>query len=231
MMHESVKETLRQIWTKAGPVESDSISAREIKRIEQETQVTVGSPVGLGYFGFAVGTMVLGFVMSGIMPARSIVAVVPALLIFAGIAQFIAALYSFTRGIAFTGTLFGAYGANYALVATFIWMQAAHLVPVTQPNNYLLGIGWLCLGYISLVLGFAALKLNPTYSVITWALVPGYVLPGITAMGAFDPTVQHIGGYFLFLSSLAAFYAGAAVVINSTHEDNVLSLGRFSDRA
>lgn len=230
-MDESVKETLRQIWTKAGPIDNASLSARDLRRIEQRTQATVGSPVGLGYFGFAVGTMVLAFVMSGIMPADAIVAVVPAVLIFAGFAQFVAALYSFSRGIAFTGTLFGAYGANYALVATFVWMQAAHLIPISQPNNYLLGIGWLCLGYISLVLGFAALKLNPTYLLVTWALVPGYVLPGLTAMGRLSPEIGHIGGYCLFVAALAAFYAGAVVVINSTHQDNVLSLGRFSDRA
>ena len=230
-MHESVKETLRQIWTKAGPVDTDSLSDRELRRIEQETQATVGSPVGLGYFGLAVGTMVLAFVTSGIMPADSIVAAIPAVLIFAGIAQFVAALYSFTRGIAFTGTLFGAYGAGYALLATFIWMQAAHLIPISQPANFLAGIGWLCFGYISLVLGFAALKLNPTYLLIAWALVPGYVLPGITAMGGFSPAVGHVGGYCLFIASLGAFYAGAVIVINSTHQDNVLSLGRFSDRA
>lgn len=229
-MHESVKQTLKEIWTKAGPIESELLSEREVKTIEQRHQVQVGSPASLGFFGFATGTMVLAFVLSGIMPLSSLIAVVPVLLVFAGVAQFTAALYGFTRGSAFLGTVFGAYGANYALLAVFIWMEAGKIIPVARNDDFLLGVGLLCLGYISFILGFAALRLNPTYTVIVWSLVPGYVLPGVTAVAPFDAAVGHVGGYFLFLSAVAAFYAGAVVVINSTHEDHVLSLGRFRNR-
>lgn len=226
-MRDSVKATLHEIWTKAGPVESDNLSERERKSIELRHQITVGSPSAMGFFGFGTGTMLLAFVLSGIMPPSSLIAAVPCALVFAGVAQFVAGLYSFTRSNAFTGTLFGAYGANYALLATFVWMQAGRLIPDAPSSSYLFGIGLFCLAYISLILGFAALKLNPTYLIIVWSLVPGYMLPALTAVAGIDPAVGHVGGYFLFLSSVAAFYAGAVIVINSTHEDNVLSLGRF----
>jgi succinate-acetate transporter protein len=227
MIHESVKQRLNEIWTKAGPVESGELSTGEIHAIEQRTQAVVGSPAALGFFGFATGTMVLAFVVSGILPAAAVIAVVPAILIFAGVAQFVAGLYAFSRGTAFEGTLFGSYGANYVLWATFVWMQHSGLISSSATHNYLLGIGLLCLGYISLALGFAATKLNATYTVITWALVPGYVLPGLWEMGTWGANIAHYGGYFMFLSSLAAFYAGAVLVINSTHEDKVLELGRI----
>lgn len=229
MIHESVRKRLNEIWTKAGPVESGDLTSGEIRAIEQRSQVSIGSPSAMGFFGFATGTMVLAFVMSGIMPADAIIAVVPAILVFAGIAQFVAGLYSFSRGNAFEGTLFGSYGANYALWASFIWMQQGGLISSSGTHNYLLGIGLLCLGYISLVLGFAATKLNAAYTVITWALVPGYVLPGLWEMGAWGPSVGHYGGYCMFVSAIAAFYAGAVLVINSTHEDKVLELGAFDD--
>lgn len=231
MIHESVKRRLQEIWTKAGPVESGGLSSGEIRSIEQRSQVAIGSPSALGFFAFATGTMVLAFVISGILPADAIVAVVPAILVFAGIAQFVAGLYAFSRGNAFDGTLFGAYGANYVLWATFVWMQHTGFIPASAEHNYLFGIGLLCLGYISLALGFAAMKLNATYTVITWALVPGYVLPGLWEMGAWGSNVGHYGGYCMFLSAIAAFYAGAVLVINSTHEDSVLDLGTIGTSA
>jgi succinate-acetate transporter protein len=225
MIHESVKQRLHEIWTKAGPVESGGLTFGEIRTIEQRSQVMIGSPSALGFFGFATGTMVLAFVVSGILPVGAMIGVVPAILVFAGFAQFVAGLYAFSRGNAFEGTLFGSYGANYIVWATFVWMQHTGLISTDPMHNYLFGIGLLCLGYISLALGFAATKLNATYTVITWALVPGYVLPGLWEMGAWGANVGHYGGYCVFLSAIAAFYAGAALVINSTHEDRVLELG------
>lgn len=227
MIHESVRKRLHEIWTKAGPVEGGGLSSGEIRSIEQRSQVVVGSPSAMGFFGFATGTMVLAFVISGIMPSDAIVAVIPAILVFAGIAQFVAGLYAFSRGNVFEGTLFGSYGANYALWATFVWMQHTGLIASSATHDYLLGIGLLCVGYISLALGFAATKLNAAYTVITWALVPGYVLPGLWEMGTWGSNIGHYGGYFMFLSAIAAFYAGAVLVINSTHEDKVLELGAF----
>jgi succinate-acetate transporter protein len=225
MIHETVKRRLNEIWTKAGPVASGDLSVGEIRTIEQRSQAVIGSPAAMGFFAFATGTMVLAFVISGILPPGSLIAAVPAMLVFAGIAQFVAGLYAFSRGNVFDGTMFGSYGANYALWATFVWMQHSGIILADGAHDYLLGIGLLCAGYISLALGFAATKLNGTYTVITWALVPGYVLPGLWEMGTWGPNIGHYGGYCMFLSSLAAFYAGAVLLINSTHEDKVLELG------
>lgn len=228
-MHSSVKETLREIWTKAGPVESQSLTAGELRSIEERNQVTIGDPAPLGLFGFSVGTIVIGFVISGIVPQGSFIASVPSVLLFAGVGQFIAGLFALAKGNTFAATAFGSYGANNVLVAAFIAMQTLNLIPKANPDNsLLLGVGLLCMGYISMVLGFAAMKINPVYVAMVWALVPGYVLPGLQYMG-FSPVVGHVGGCFLFLAALLAFYAGTAIVINSTHERNVLTLGSFRE--
>ena len=228
-MHSSVKRTLREIWTKAGLVESPSLSAGELRSIEERHQVTIGDPAPLGLFGFAVGTIVIGFVIGGIVPQGALSAAIPSVLVFAGAGQFIAGLFALAKGNTFAATAFGSYGANNVLVATFIGMQTLNLIQRNPDTDLLLGVGLICMGYISMILGFAAMKINPTYVAIVWALVPGYVLPGLQYMGL-SPALGHVGGYFLFLAALIAFYAGTAVVINSTHERNVLSLGSFRER-
>jgi len=226
-MHRSVKQTLHEIWTKAGPVESPSLSAGELHSIEERHQVGIADPAPLGLFGFGLGTIVLGFVLSGILSTASIIGAVPAVLIFAGVAQFVAGLFAFPKGNTFAATWFGANGANNMLIAAFIWMQALGVIPMTNgDNDILLGVGLLCMGYISMVLGFAAIRINPTYVALVWALVPGYVLPGLQYMGL-SPGFGHAGGYFLFLAALIAFYAATAVVINSTHQRNLITLGSF----
>lgn len=226
-MHRSVKETLHEIWTKAGPVESPSLSAVELRGIEERHQVVIADPAPLGLFGFGLGTVVLGFVVSGILSPTALIGAVPALLIFAGGGQFVAGLFALAKGNTFAATAFGSNGANNALIGAFIWMQAVGLIPQSNPDaTMLLGVGLLCMGYISMVLGFAAIKMNPTYLALVWALVPGYVLPGLQYMG-FSPMLGHAGGYFLFLAALLAFYAGTAIVINSTHQRNLITLGSF----
>ena len=226
-MHHSVKQTLNEIWTKAGAVESPSLSAGELRTIEERHQVLIADPAPLGLFGFGLGTIVLGFVLSGILPTTTFIAAVPAVLIFAGAAQFVAGLFGLAKGSTFAATAFGSNGANNVLVAVFLWMQATGVIsPANSDNDILLGVGLLCMGYISMVLGFAAIRMNPTYLALVWALVPGYVLPGLQFMGL-SPALGHAGGYFLFLAAIIAFYAGTAVVINSTHQRNLITLGSF----
>ena len=226
-MHHSVKQTLDEIWTKAGQVESPSLSAGELRTIEERHQVTIADPAPIGLFGFGLGTTVLAFVLSGIVSDASFIAAVPAVLIFAGVAQFVAGLFALAKGSTFAATAFGTNGANNLLIAAFILMHTLGVISSGNPDNdMLLGVGFLCMGYISMVLGFAAIRINPAYLALLWALVPGYVLPGLQFMGL-SPVLGHAGGCFLFLAALIAFYAATAIVINTAHERNLITLGTF----
>lgn len=217
-----------EIWTKAGPIES-SIPETEIRTIEERHQASLGEPGALALFGFAVGTTVVAFVISGIVPNTASIAAVPVLLVFAGIGQFIGGLFALAKGNTFAATAFGSYGANNVLVAMFLWMMQGGLIADTAPNRLMLAVSLLCFGYISLVLTIAAMRLNPTYTAIVGALIPGYTLAAFPWFGG-SAAVGHWGGYFLFLAAALAFYAGSALVINSTHEQPVLSLGRSNGR-
>lgn len=209
-------------WTKAGPVVT-ALPPDEVQRLEERQEVTAGDPGAMGLFGFAVGTLVIAIVIGGFEPTASMTAAVPAVLVFAGVAQFIAGMWAYRKGNTFAATAFSSYGANNTLVAVFILLQSGHVIGKASADQTLLGVGLFCFAYISLVLGGAALAVNLTFVALLWSLVPGFALAAVYDVGG-PASVGHVGGYFLILAAAIAFYAASALVINSTFERKVLPL-------
>ncbi|MBC5804127.1 MAG: acetate uptake transporter [Candidatus Eremiobacteraeota bacterium] len=196
----------------------------ETRTLEQRNALSVGDPGPFSLFAFAIGTIVIAVVLSGLEPMTSIPAVIPSVLFVAGIGQFIGGLFAYGKGDTFSATAFCLYGANNVLVASFFWMVSRGLSVATGPQMLLLGMGEFVVAYASLALAVAALRLNWTLVGITSALVLGYALPAVTDVGGL-PVVGHIGGYFLFLAALLALYAATAMLVNSTWQRSVIALG------
>jgi succinate-acetate transporter protein len=211
-----------QHWTKAGPL-AGPLPDADVQRLQAVQEVTVAEPGALGLFGFATGTIAIGYVLSGFTSMSAQIGTVPALLIFAGLAQFLAGMWAYRKSNTFAATAFCAYGANNIVVSVFLMMSGAGLIPKTFGTSVTLAIELFCFAYISLMLATAAVKLNPVFVSILLALVPGFSLAALGLIG--EPTViGNIGGYFLILSALLAFYAAAALVINATFGRTVLPL-------
>ena len=210
-------------WTQGGPVHT-AIERDQIQQLETTSEARIGDSGAMGLFGFCVGTTVIAWVLSGWAPMpAALIAVVPSLLVFAGIGQFIAGLYQFSRTNSWAGTAMCSYGANNVIVAAYIWMQATGLIPATAGNHLLLAVDLFCMGYISLVLMIGAMRINGTFVLTTIMLVLGYTLPGIQFLGGARET-GILGGYFLLAASFFAFYAATAMVINSSWRREVLPL-------
>lgn len=229
MMETQLRRPIHEVWTKAGPVETTASDDGELRRVEERHQVEIGEATPLGLFGFATGTLIAGFVLSGLVPYGSLTGIIPAVLIFAGIGQFVAGLFALAKGNTFAGTAMGSFGAGNVLITAFIWMQKAGLIGSAHADSILMGVALCCLGYIALALTVSALRLNMALVVTLAALTPGYILTGIRDFGA-PAAIGHIGGGFLLLSALLAFYTGAALVINSTHEREALAMGSLSPK-
>ncbi len=210
-------------WTQGGPVKT-VIESTQVAQLESTSEARIGDAGAMGLFGFCVGTTVIAWVLSGwaAMPA-SLIAAVPALLVFAGVGQFIAGLYAFSRTNSWAGTAMCSYGANNVIVAMYIWMQAAGIIPMSASNMLLLAVDLFCMGYISLALAIGAMRINAVYVVTTLMLVAGYTLPGIQFLGA-NRELGILGGYFLLAAAFFAFYAATANVINSSWNREVLPL-------
>jgi succinate-acetate transporter protein len=212
----------REKWTKAGPVVS-GMPDRDVFALQERAEASVGEPGAMGLFGFAVGTLLIAIPVAGILPLSSVPAALPAVLVFAGIAQFIAGLVAFRKGVTFAGTAFCSYGANNTLIATYYLLTGTGAIAGTTDDKMLLGIELFCFAYISFVLGVAALKVNFEFVGILWALVPGFALAAVADVGG-PASIGDIGGYFLILSAGLAFYGASALVINSAYQRTVLPL-------
>lgn len=219
---------LSELWTNAGMVETDR-PMRELRGIEAAHQAVLGDPAPLALFGFAVGTFLVSAVVTGLWPKAALPAVVPALLWFAGVGQFIGALFALARGSTFGATAFGSFGMANIIFGSFVWMQNAGVIPMSAQSMTMLGIGLFCFAYIALALTIAAVRTNVVYLLTVLALIPGYALAACSDVGA-APVVGHIGGWFLCAASLLAFYAAAAVVVNSQWCREVLPLGTLRRR-
>jgi uncharacterized protein len=212
----------RELWTKAGPVVS-ALPPQEVLTLQERAEASVGEPGAMGLFGFAVGTLLIAVPISGQLPQTTIPAALPAVLVFAGIAQFVAGFIAFRKGVTFAGTAFCCYGANNTLIATYYLFAATGVVAGTSADRILLGVELFCFAYISLVLAVAAAKVNLEFVLILLALVPGFALPAVTQVGG-GAAFGHVGGWFLIASAALAFYGASALVLNSAYQRTVLPL-------
>jgi hypothetical protein len=210
------------MWTKAGPVVS-GMPADAVEELRERSEASLGDPTALGLLGFAVGTLLIGIPLSGVMSLNNIPASLPAVLVFAGISQWVAGIAAFRKGNTFAGTAMGAYGANNVLVATYFLFRSVGVFPKNFANTELLGVELICFGYISLILAVAAIAVNFEFFGILATLVPGFTLVGISNVGA-PAVVGDIGGWFLIVSAGLAFYGASAVVINSAFKRRLLPL-------
>lgn len=226
--HPNGRHASTRIWTKAGPVDTQHLVHDDISLIEERREASMGEPAAMALFGFAVGTLIVAWPISGFVPPATLLATIPPVLLFAGVAQFIGGLIALRRENAFAGTAFCVYGANNAVVATFMLLQATGTLPTTPgtPALHMLALELYCFAYISLVLAVIATRLNAAFVAILLALVPGFTLPGMQNWyGSAIPAVWgHIGGYCLIASAAFAGYAATAMVLNSTWERSVLPL-------
>lgn len=217
----------RENWTKSGPVVS-RIPEDEIEGLEDRAAATVADSTALGLWGFATGTWIVGTVLAGEFPANALTATIPVLLVFAGLAQFIAGLFAFRRANVLAATAFCSFGSFNVLTALLFAMQARGILTTTGDPLILQGFVLLSFGFIALALTLAALRTNAGLIVTLFTLAVGYTLPGIAALSGANiagHVIGQIGGWFLVASAFFAYYTGAALVVNSTWKQTVLPVG------
>lgn len=222
-------ETEHATWTKSGPVVSH-LPDEQIAALEDQATATVGDPTTLGLWGFATGTWIVGTVIAGVFSPDAFAGTAPVLLVFAGLAQFIAGLFAYRRANALAGTAFCCFGAFNVTAAFLFLLQAMKLLPMTGDAAVLQGFVLESFAFIALALTLAALRANMAVVSVLLTLAVGYALSGIPnlANAVGQPgwgTISAIGGWFLVASALLAYYTGMAMVVNSTWKRTVLPIG------
>lgn len=211
-------------WTKAGPVVSH-MDETEISILGERAVASIADPSALGLWGFATGTWMTGTIIAGLFPESAFTAVVPVLLVFAGLTQFIAGLFAFRRVNILAATAFCAFGAFNITTAFVFSLQAAGTLAASGAPVVLQGFLLESFGFIALALTVAALRTNAALVLVLGTLCVGYVLAGVHNLYSGLTTAGEVGGWFLIASAALAFYTGAALVVNSAWNRTVLPIG------
>lgn len=215
-------------WTKAGPVFT-SLSEQEIALLEDRATATIAEPGALGMWGFATATWIVATIFAGNLPLTAMGWPVAVLLLFGGVAQFIAGLYAFRRADALLATAFTCFGALYTTLGLMFLFAAANTFTVATNFDVYAGFLLESFAFIALALCLAALMRNLWSAAWLGLLVVGYCLAGIECLagsigvGSWG-VIGAIGGYFMMASAFCAAYIGAALVVNSTWKRTVLPL-------
>jgi succinate-acetate transporter protein len=211
-------------WTHAGPIHSP-LALEDLEHEEARAAVTVGAAAPLGLAALATALFTWSTVTAGWWPGAAVVAAIPILFIFGGIVQFVAAMWSYRKGDTFYATWFGAFGgfftawSFYELLSQNGTLHGA--AAATMVNGVVLG----CFAYVALFLAIAAVRVNVASFLVLILLAASL---GLMTAGAFvggSGIVTLIGGWCGIVSAVVAFYAAAALVINTTNMGGVLPLG------
>jgi succinate-acetate transporter protein len=219
-------ENLQQRWTTAGPVETRQ-ERPEVQAQVARARAGTGESIPLGLLAFATGTFTVGTVVAGWWPQSSLAIAIPVLLIFGGIVQFIAAMWSYANADTLAATAFGSFGAFNTTYAVFFFLaHSGALGPVTSFGPQ--GVWIACFAFIAAYLAFAALSRSTGLTAVLFTLAVGYALvsAGYFAMQPSNTSlVYHVGGWFLIISAVLAFYVAAAVTVNSSFRSKLLPMG------
>jgi len=185
----------------------------------------LGNPGPLGLGGFALTTFMLSVFNTGVILDPTLEAsVLPLALFYGGLAQFIAGLFEYKIPNTFGATAFCSYGAFWWSFAAYVKYIAPGLAPATA--HQATGLFLFCWLIFTIYMMIASLKVSKAVAAVFIFLVITFLLLVIGAL-AQSTRCNQAGGWFGIITALCAWYASAAVVINSTWNRTVLPVGVF----
>ncbi|KIJ55219.1 hypothetical protein M422DRAFT_57771 [Sphaerobolus stellatus SS14] len=200
---------------------TDPINARHINR--------VGNPAPLGLFSFASTNFILSMY---IVQARHIFVpnvFVGMALAVGGLIQLLAGQWDLARGNTFGGTVYSSYGGFWLSLAlvympgTGIMSAYAHRERQLFDAMGIFFITWFIATFLFLV---ASLRTNIASIALFGFLSITFILLSAGQM-ANNNSVSKAGGVFGMVTSLVAYYAGAAQLFNKHDSYLVLPVGRL----
>lgn len=177
----------------------------------------IAAPTVLGYFGGATGFLLFGVWLAGELGAAKEAGVLfPFLLMFAGIGQFSAGLWSYKARDAVGASIFGVWG-GFWIAYGFLWlMDIAHVftLPLFTHGFAPLGQWFIYMAVITWTTAFAALARSPLQFV---SQAIGGAAATIASAGLIAGSAgwQHVAGWVFVAAAALFMYHGAAYMLNA----------------
>lgn len=184
-------------------------------------------PAPLGLAAFAMTTMALSVVNTGILNAALAPTVLGLALFYGGGVQLLAGMWEFRRGNTFGAVAFSSFGAfwlSYWFLATFI-LSAPALVAVAAQVHQAVGLYLLGWAIFTAYMTVASFRVSGAVAAVFVLLTLTFVALCLGAFAAEIPSTSSwtkIGGWLGLATALAAWYASFAAVTNATFNRTVM---------
>ncbi|MGH2516670.1 MAG: acetate uptake transporter [Ktedonobacterales bacterium] len=208
-----VGQTLDQ-WTPAGSVRGP-LAQPEAQALAGRNMAVTADPIPLGLAGFAAATFTTSTVLAGWFGPAGLIAAIPVLIVFGGVAQFLAGMWSYARGNVLGTVAFGSFGSFNVAFGLLLLIGYPRLLVGDTNFSLTAGVFVLMFALIAGYLAYAALADNLMITAILSFLALAYLADGSGLWIGGHNIVGAIGGYAGIVASLLAFYLSAAIVVNA----------------
>ncbi len=184
--------------------------------MSDEVKWALASPLGGAGFGMACFTT--GFSFTGLFPVSEGFAMfLPMVLLYAGLAQFVAGIIEFARGSHGLGFTHGTYGVWGMGTALLFYTQLMNIVPAaSSPAMAVYWTGW---AIITIILTGTTWPISKMFSgALAWLVIVFLLFAGSTV----SPGLLPIAAWLTVLLALYVWYIVAAFSINTSFGRQVL---------
>ena len=189
----------------------------------------VAAPSILGLSGFAVSTFMVAANMAGWFGdhATTPLILAPFAFTFGGVAQFLAAMWSYRARDALATGIHGAWGSfwlAYGIYQLFVGLGGLPGTAASPVAATAFGFWFVGLAAITWTGTAAAMAENGAITLVLLTLAIGSTLLAI-ALIAGVPALETIAAYVLLVSAVLAWYTASAMVLEATYKRVVLPMG------
>lgn len=182
----------------------------------------IADPAPLGLAAFALTTFILSLFNAGLLDSAGESVVFSLALFYGGLSQFAAGMWEFKNKNTFGATAFTSYGAFWLAFWGLVTLYESK-IPEDQLGTV---VGWFLIawGIFTAYMWIASFKVNMAVMIVFLLLTATFFLLGIGDLAGVS-SISTIGGYVGLATAFAAWYASAAVVINTNFGRTVLPVG------
>ena len=195
----------------------------------------IAAPSALGLAGFSVATAMVAIVQAGWLGSTAQWPVIGLFaMMFGGLAQFMAGMWSYRARDAVATVAHGMWGAFWMAfgILSILILTGQVAAPAPGHSNYALGFWFFGLAYMTAITAIAATFDNAGIAVVLWTLAAGSAL---TAAGWFQSGVGggwlHIGGWLFVASAASAAYMVMSMLFVAATGRTILPVGHFKKAA
>src|SRR5690348_13486551 len=188
----------------------------------------LAAPSVLGYFALASALIVYGsWFANGWGTEKDPSSFFPFLLLFGGVGQLAAALWSYRARAAVSAALHGSWAAFFLGIGLIYLLATTHTitVPVRGAEWQSLGQWFIYLSVITWTTAFAALPRDPVGFLAQSTLAAGAAIAAAALLSG-SLGWEQVAGWVLVAAAALSFYVGAALMLDSVYGKTGLPLPR-----